>query len=233
MRQKSTAPAELAGARDLRIYGRPTAHLVGNTSPSARDSSTRRPARHAAVTTDRREARRDPPSAAAGTLATPPTPSTSSCKAQLLRRRIARDEQNDLGAPPLPAPVALGHVSDDARGLQVIEPALHALAMRAHEPRPLSAIPWDPTPAHHRRQSNHQLLHRRREPPRASHVTEAEQVALDRIHPRLDPIVTRRDTTPRATSAAQQHAHHQPARLGRQRRACRPVPTTTRRPVAV
>ena len=32
-------------------------------------------------------------------------------------------------------------------------------------------------------------------------MTEPEQVALDRIDPRLDPIITRRDTTPRLTRA--------------------------------
>jgi hypothetical protein len=232
MRQKSTAVAELAGARDLRIYGRPTAHLAGNTSPSTRDSSTRRAARYAAATTDRRQARRDPPSAAAGTLATPPTPSTSSCDAQLLRRRIARGEQHDLGAPPLPATVALGHMRDDPRGLQVIKPALHALAMCAHKAAPLTATAWDMAPAHHRRQADHQLLHRGRVLPRPRRVTEAKQVSLDRVDPRLDPIITWRDTTPRPTRAAQQRAHHQPTGLARQRRLRRPIPTTIRRPGA-
>jgi hypothetical protein len=162
----------------------------------------------------------------------PPAPRPSSRDAQLLSCRGARLEQHDLRAPPLPAPVALGHVRDDPRGLQVIEPALHALAMRTHKPRPLTAAAGNRAPGHHRRQPDHQLLHRGRKPPRPAGVTEPEQVALDRVDPRLDPIITRRDTTPRTTGAPQQRAHHQPTRLSRQRRARRPIPTTTRRPVA-
>jgi ATPase subunit of ABC transporter with duplicated ATPase domains len=53
---------------------------------------------------------------------------------------LSRGEQHDLGTPPLPARVALGRVRDDPRGLQVIKPALHALAMRAHKPRSLRAL---------------------------------------------------------------------------------------------
>jgi ATPase subunit of ABC transporter with duplicated ATPase domains len=57
------------------------------------------------------------------------------CAVGSLTRRAARS-----GTPPLPAPVALGRVRDDPRGLQVIKPALHALAMRAHKPRSLRAL---------------------------------------------------------------------------------------------
>jgi hypothetical protein len=233
MRQKSATRAQLAGVSDLCVHSRPATHLVHEATPGARNAGARCAARYTAATTDRRQARRDPPRAAAGAFAAPPAARTDSCDAQLLPRRIRRSEQHDLGPPPLPPPVALGHVRNDPGSVQVIEPALHALAMRADEPRPLCGLARYRAPAHHRRQPDHQLLHRRREPPGPRRVTEPEQIALDRVDPRLDPIVTRRDTTPRATSAAQQRAHHQPARLGWQRRAGRPIPTSTRRPVAV
>ena len=139
MRQKSATPAQRTGERDLRIHGRPAARLVRHASSGARNARPRYAAWHAAAATNRCQARRDPPRAAAGALAPPPAPRTDTGDAQLLRRRIARGEQHDLRAPPLPPPVALGHVRDDARGLQVIKPALHALAMRPDKPRPLTA----------------------------------------------------------------------------------------------
>jgi hypothetical protein len=232
MRQKSTTLAELAGTRDLRLHNHPTPQLVHDPTPSPGDAQASSAARYAAAPTDRRQARRDPRHATAGALAAPPTPRTSSCDAQLLSGRIARLEQHDLGAPPLPAPVALGHMRDDPRGLQVIKPALHALAMRTHKPRPLTATARNRAPGHHRRQPDHELLHRRRKPPRPSCVTEPEQVALDRVHPRLNPIITRRDTTPPPARATQQRAHHQAARLVGQRGVRRSIPTTTGRPRA-
>ena len=60
-------------------------------------------------------------------------------------------------------------------------------------------------------------------------VTEPEQVALDRVRARLQPIITRRRAPPRAARATQQRAHHHAPGLRRQRRARRPIPTTTRR----
>ncbi len=232
MRQKSTTRAQLAGTRDLRLHNRPTPQLVHDPTPSPSNAQARRAARYAAPPTDRRQARRDPRHAAPAALAAPPTPRASSRDAQLPSGRVARLEQHDLRAPPLPPPVALRHVRDDSRSLQVIEPALHALAMRAHEPRPLRATAGNRAPGHHRRQPEHELLHGGRKPRRPAGVTEPEQVALDRVDPRLDPIITRRDTTARTTRTTQQGAHHQAARLVRQRRTRRPIPTTTRRPGA-
>jgi len=231
MRQKSTTRALLPGVGDLRLHSRPAAHLVHDPTPAAGNAGTKSAARDRAAAANRRQARRYPPRAAPAALAASPALRARSCDAQLLSGRIARLEQHDLGAPPLPAAVALRHMRDDPRGQQVIKPALHAPAMRTHKARPLTATARHRAPAHHRRQPDHQLLHRRREPPRPRRVTEPKQVALDRVDPRFDPIVTRCGTTPRTTGAAQQRAHHQPTRLSRQRRARRPIPTTTRRPV--
>ena len=106
-------------------------------------------------------------------------------------------EQHDLRAPPQSAAVALGLMRDHARGLQVIEPALHAAcgarartAPAPHRSRGTRA------PAHHRRQPDYELLDRGREPRRPRGVTEPEQVALDRVDPRLEPIITRRRRIP-------------------------------------
>ena len=145
------------------------------------------------------------------------------------RRRRRRAQQHDLRAPPQPVAVALGLVRDQAGGLQVIQPALHAAPMRAHEPRPLGAIARDRTPADHRRQPRHQLRDRRREARRALRVPEPEQVALDRVRARLQPIITRRRAAARSRRARPSSAHdHQPARLSRQRLDRRPIPTTRR-----
>ena len=93
---------------------------------------------------------------------------------------------------------------------------------------PLGTIARDRTPAHHRRQPRHQLPDRGREPRRALRVTEPEQVALDRVRARLQPIIPRRLAPPLATGPAEQRAHHDPARLGRQRLDRRPIPATRR-----
>ena len=86
----------------------------------------------------------------------------------------------------------------------------------------------DLAPAHHRRQPRHQLPDRRREPRRALRVPEPEQVALDRVRARLQPIVTRRRAPARSPRATQQRVDHQPPGLGRQRLDRRPIPTTRR-----
>ena len=50
-------------------------------------------------------------------------------------------------------------------------------------------------------------------------MPQPEQVALDRVRPRLEPIITRRRTAARPPRATQQRAHDQAARLRRDRRA--------------
>ena len=50
-------------------------------------------------------------------------------------------------------------------------------------------------------------------------MPEPEQVALDRVHARLQPIIPGRRTAARSTSSTQQRRHDEPARLGRDRRA--------------
>jgi len=62
----------------------------------------------------------------------------------------------------------------------------------------------------------------------ALRVPEPKQVALERRHARLQAIITRRPAPARRTRPRQQRAHHQAPRLGRQRLARRPIPTTRR-----
>src|SRR4051812_34558177 len=81
--------------------------------------------------------------------------------------------------------------------LQVIQPALHRPAMRSDKPRTLAGIDRNRAPAHHRRQTNDELLNGARVPPGTRGMPEPEQVALHRVHPRLQPIVTRRRTPAR------------------------------------
>ena len=127
-----------------------------------------------------------------------------------------------------PAVVALGLVRDHARGLQVIQPALHAACDARARTAPARRVARDRAPAHHRRQPRHQLPDRRREPRRALRVPEPEQVALDRVRARLQPIITGRRAAARAARAAQQRGHHHAPGLGRQRLDRRPIPTTRR-----
>ncbi len=91
-----------------------------------------------------------------------------------------------------------------------------------------SAIARDRAPAHHRCQPRDQLSDRGREARRALRVTEPEQVALDRVRARLQPVVTGRRASALAARAAEQRAHHHAARLGRQRLARRAIPATRR-----
>jgi hypothetical protein len=53
-------------------------------------------------------------------------------------------QQHDLGPPPQPVAVLLGLMRDQVRGLQVIQPPLHAPAVRAHKPRTLGTVTRDP-----------------------------------------------------------------------------------------
>ena len=132
------------------------------------------------------------------------------------------------GCAPQPVAVLLGLVGDQARGLQVIQPPLHAPAMRPHKPRTLGTIARDVTPAHHRRQPRHQLPDRRRKPRRALRMPEPEHVALDRIHARFVPIVAGCRASARSPRTTQQRADHQTPGLRRQRLDRRPIPTTRR-----
>jgi hypothetical protein len=81
-------------------------------------------------------------------------------------------------------------------------------------------------PSHHRRQANDELLDRRRKPRRARRMVEAIRVALQRVHPRLQTIVTGRPTTARPPRAAEQGGHDEPPRFRRQRLARWPIPAT-------
>ena len=221
MRQKSQEHRDArARARARRSTPRAPARLVRRHRARPRQPRPRARLRLRRPRPDRAQRRRPARATPPPTLARRASPrARARATPQLLRGRHGRGQQHDLRAPPRAVLVALGLVRDQARGLQIIQPALHAAAMRAHEPRPLGAAARDAAPAHHRRQPRHQLLDRAREPPRPRRVPEPEQVALDRVRARLQPIVTRRRTAPRPPRPAQQRGHDQPARLGRDRRA--------------
>ena len=187
-----------------------------------------RTTRRARAPADRRQPRALAGLAATGAVARPPAPGALRGDPQLLRCRVRRGQQHDLRAPPPPGVIALGFVSDQASDLQVVKPPLNALAVRAHEPRPLGSARRDRAPAHHRRQPDDKLLDRTRKPRRARRVPEPEQVPLDRIRPGLQPIVTRRDTAAFTPRASDERTDHDAAGLGRQRRPRRPVPDTAR-----
>src|SRR3954452_24670791 len=104
-----------------------------STSESCPWASTR----HRAALADRAEAGRTPRRSAASSLPRPPAAGSSPRLFELDRFRCRRSLQHDLRAPPGPVLVALGLVHDQAGGLEVVEPALQATAVRPHEPRTL------------------------------------------------------------------------------------------------
>jgi hypothetical protein len=228
MRQNSGSLGTLSRARDLKLNARSPACLVDRRGARPRRTRARGSPRLTGALANRAQRRHPPPPASPSPLAGAPPPRSGARHPQLIGAGRRGGQEHDLRAPPRAVLVALGHVRHDAGDLQVIEPALQAAAMRAHEPRSLSATARHSTPAHHRRHPRDQLLQRTREPPRARRVTEPKQVPLDRVRARLQPIVTRRRTPPRTPRATKQCAHDQPARLGRDRRARRSIPTTSR-----
>ena len=185
-------------------------------------------ARDRAAFADRAEARRPPRRRAPGSFARSPTARSPASSFQLGRLRHRCTLQHDLRSPPRPARVALGFVDDQAGGLEVVEPALHAAPVRADEPLPLDRIARDRTPADHRRQPCDELRDRGRVAGGTRRMTEPEQVALDRVGARLQAVIARRAAPARSPRPGQQRDDHVPPGLRRQRLDRRPIPTTRR-----
>ena len=197
-------------------HGRAPRALVRGRTPAAVQA---RPARRRAGTPARRRIaaseRRARRAAAARALARAASPRARRARHRQLDRvdGSGAAQQHDLRAPPRarrrrarararPGRRPAGHRASAAR-------CAGARARTAPAP---TAIARDRAPADHRRQPHDQLRDRRREPRRPRRVPEPEQVALDRVRARLQPIITRRRA---------------PARAARPRRAAR---TTTSRP---
>ncbi len=223
MRQISTDATQRRRVGDLRAR-RARAGAPRARQPRARSRSAPGATRsHRAASADPAKARRHPGPAPPRPLTRAPSAGALLRALQLWRRRQRRREQHDLRAPPQPVAIALGLMRHHARGLQVIQPALHAAPVRTHEPRPPGRVARHRTLAHHRRQPRHQLPDRGRKPRRALRMTQPEHVALDRVRPRLQPIIAWCLAPPRSVRAG---VHHQPpvrARLDR-----RPIPDEPR-----
>jgi hypothetical protein len=228
MRQKSTTLRTRAGRPDLRFDRLASARLVRGPRASSCEAPARVPLRDRRARSDRRQRACPPVPAPPRALAHAPSPRPRPGNPQLIDGGRRPGQEHDLRAPPAAMLVTLGLVRDHASLLQVIHPALHALAMRAHESRPLHARRRNGAPAHHGRQPQDELLDRSCEPRRPSGVSKPKQVALDRVRPRFQPIITRRDTPARAASPTEQRGHDQPSGLGWERLARRPIPAATR-----
>ncbi len=220
MRQISTSPRR----GDLRLDTTASTRLGDRAPPRPRQPPPSARTRDPAGAADRAQRPRPPRPAATRPLTPPPATRPALSDAQLLRARRGRRLQHDLRPPPQAPAVALGLMRDHAADLQVVEPTLHRPPMRRHKPATLQRVHGRGAPAHHRRQPDDQLLDRAREPPRARCVPEPEQIPLQRIHPRLQTIVTRRRAPPRTPCPSQQRVDDQAARLGRQRLDRGPVP---------
>ena len=225
MRQKC---GTLSTPADDRFHFGPASSVVAASGPRPGQPRLGRATRRARAPADPRQPRPVADPTLAGTFPSAPALGALRGDPQLLDGRVRRGQQHDLRAPPPPAPVALGFVSDQASELQVVKPALNALAVRAHEPCPLGSVRRDWAPAHHRRQPHDKLLNRARKPRRTRGMPQPEQVPLDRIRAGLKPIVARRDTAAFAPRASNERTNHDAAGLGRQRRPRRPVPDTAR-----
>lgn len=158
-----------------------------------------------------------------------PCASPRTCDHDLAAGRRRRGEQEDLRPPPHAVAVPLRLVCDHASGLKVVEPPLHAAAMRADERRAPSRLPRDCAPADHWRQPHDELTDRRRVPSRAGGVPQPEQVTLDRVRARLEAIVPRGRAAAFPPGTAEQRHDDEPPGLRWQRLGCWPVPATRRR----
>lgn len=232
MRQKSRARRARSGGPNLRLDACASARLLRRGRSSARQAPAQRGLWLTGASADRAQRRRAPMVATTRPLTRAPPPCPLARCLQLFATRLGRSLQHDLRAPPPAGVVALGLVGDQTRGLQVVQPALHALAVRAHKPPSLSASGRDLTPAHHRRQPHNQLLDRARKPARARRVPQPEQVPLDHIHTGVDPVIARRDAAACPARTSKQRTDDEPAGLGRKRRPSRAVPTPLRRRAA-
>ena len=163
MRQNSTSLRSGAAGFDLRLHQGAAPRIMRRPGPGTCEPRARALARLRRARADRRQCARAPVLASARALAGAPALRATLGDTQLLGIRHGRREQHDLGAPPPATRVALGLMGGHAGGLQIVEPTLHALAMRTHEPRPLGLASRDGTPADDRRQADHELLERARE----------------------------------------------------------------------
>jgi hypothetical protein len=111
-----------------------------------------------------------------------------------------------------------------------VQAALQAAPVRPDERGSPDAIARNRTPADHRCQPHDQLADRRRIPRRTGCVPEPEQVPLDRVRARLQPIVPGRRAPALASRSPKQRDDDQRSRLSRQRLTRRAKPTTTRSP---
>jgi hypothetical protein len=154
MRQKSGA---ISGGPDRRLDLSAPSGAVAALRPLSAKARSRRGlgrSRSPANRCQRRRVSASPPTCA---LACLPCPSPALSHAEFLLARIGRREEQDLRAPPAARVIALRFVLHHASELQVIQPTLHALAVRAHEA--CSRLPRGRlTPAHHRRQPHDELL---------------------------------------------------------------------------
>ena len=225
MRQISTRCPHRVCARDRRLRRGAAREFAHQHAPLDRHSRAPAPARHAAAPADAGEAWRHARATLARALTARPAAGTTARHGKFARVGLRRRQQHDLRAPPHPRLIALWLVRDHARRLQIVQPALHAAPVRAHEPRTARRIGGDRAPAHHRRHPRDQLRDRRRVPRRALRVTEPKQIALERERARLHAIVPGRPAPARAARSAEQRGHDHTARLVGQWHASWPVPT--------
>jgi hypothetical protein len=228
MRQISTALTELDRRRDLRLHRRAPLALTQCHEPLPRHARPHPGRGHRCTRADRIQRRRHTRATPTRSFARPPTGRPPARDPQLLSGRLRRGQQHNLRAPPRPRLVTLRLVRDQSRGFQIVKPPLHGAPVCTHKLRALARIARHRSPAHHRRHPNHELCDRRRVPAGPLRVPQPEQVALERVRPRLQSVIARRRAAAPAPRPAQQRAHHQSPGLRRQRRDRRPIPTTRR-----
>jgi hypothetical protein len=159
VRQKSCAISRQADRR-LNLSAPPS--VVMALRPLAGESHSCRGLRYPRSPADCCQRRDASAPTAASALACAPGLGAVSGDAQLLLGRLGRCQEHELRAPTAACAIGLGFVPHQPRELQVIQPALHALAVRAYERAPLDLFGRNGAPAHHRRQPHDELLDRGR-----------------------------------------------------------------------
>ena len=164
------------------------------------------------------------PGALAALGAVAEAPQAPARDAELVGGRRRRVQERDQRAPELAAVVVLALVGDHAGGLELVEPPLHGLAVRAHPALAVGAALRGAPPPHRRRQADDELRDRARVVARALPGAPAPQHPLDGVRARLEAIVARGATAARVTRDVHERVDQQAPGLGRHGRPLGPIP---------
>src|SRR3954470_19998124 len=171
----------LMDTRDPGLHRGAAALLMQLAGAPARQARSRGALGALGAPTDRLEvAPRRATSTLPAAAAVLPRPHALARPVQLVGGWRGRGVQGDERAPQLAAVVALALIAEQPGDLEVVQPALDALAVRTDPALSLDARRRRRPPVHDRCQRGDELRDRAREAPRALRARPAPQQALDR-----------------------------------------------------